>query len=108
MQPDDESPHHDHSGQNSAERQNQDGSQSEHLSTQAEAERPPTNGLAIASLVLGILWIFWLGSILAVVFGHVALGQIRRSKQSGRGLAIAGLTLGWLGLGLLIPIVLAA
>ena len=28
-----------------------------------------TNGLAIASMVLGILWIYWIGSILALVFG---------------------------------------
>ena len=52
-----------------------------------------TSGLAIASMVLGIVWIFWLGSILAVIFGHVALSQIKRSMGalSGRGMAIAGL-----------------
>ena len=65
----------------------------------------PTNGLAIASLVVGILWMWWIGSILAVVFGHVALRQIARSPygQSGRGLAIAGLVLGYGGL-LLLPL----
>jgi hypothetical protein len=59
-----------------------------------------TNGLAIASLVLGIVWIYWIGSILAVIFGHVALGQIKRSNntQTGGGLAIAGLVLGYIGL----------
>jgi hypothetical protein len=62
-----------------------------------------TNGLAIASLVLGIVWIFWLGSILALVFGYVAKGQIDRSGglEGGRGLAVAGIVLGWVGLGLL-------
>ena len=62
-----------------------------------------TNGLAVASLVLGILWIYWVGSLLAVIFGHVALGQIKNSggRQGGRGLAIAGLTLGWVGFGFL-------
>jgi hypothetical protein len=61
----------------------------------------PTNGLAIASLVLGILWLGWVGSVLAVIFGHVALGQIARAggAQGGRGLAIAGLVLGWIGVG---------
>ena len=34
------------------------------------------NGLAIASMVLGIVWVYWIGSILAVIFGHVALSQI--------------------------------
>jgi hypothetical protein len=60
---------------------------------------PSTNGLAIASLVCGLVWIWWFGSVLAIVFGHVALGQIRRSggMQGGRGLAIAGLVLGYIG-----------
>jgi hypothetical protein len=58
-----------------------------------------TNGLAIASLVLGILWLYWIGSILALVFGYVAKGQIDRSagRQTGRGMAIAGIVLGWIG-----------
>ena len=63
-----------------------------------------TNGLAVASLILGILWICWLGSILAVIFGHVALAQIKKSGnlQQGRGLAIAGLVLGYIALALLV------
>jgi hypothetical protein len=52
-----------------------------------------TNGFAIASLVLALVGI----QILAIVFGHVALAQIRRSggAQRGRGLAIAGLVVGY-------------
>jgi hypothetical protein len=63
----------------------------------------PTNGLAVAALVLGIVWLYWVGSILAVVFGHVALHQIKRAdgRQSGGGLAVAGLALGYVGLGTL-------
>jgi hypothetical protein len=49
----------------------------------------------VASLVLGILWIGWLGSVLAVVFGLIALSQTKARRQSGRGLAIAGVALGW-------------
>jgi hypothetical protein len=56
--------------------------------------------LSIASLVLGILWILGLGSILALIFGYVGLGQIRRRDEGGRGLAIAGIVLGWVGVGL--------
>jgi hypothetical protein len=70
-----------------------------------------TNGLAVASLVLGLVWFFWIGSVLAVIFGHVALGQIGASSgwQRGRGWAIAGLLVGYLALALLgISIVLAA
>jgi hypothetical protein len=63
-----------------------------------------TNGLAIASLVLGILWLYWLGSILALIFGYVARKQIDRSneEQKGRGLATAGIVLGWVGVGVAI------
>ena len=62
-----------------------------------------TSGLGIASLVLGIIWLFWLGSALAVIFGHIALSQIRKdSSISGRGMAIAGVTLGWIGIAFLL------
>lgn len=72
-------------------------------SGQAPPAVPRTNGLAIASLVLGILWIYWIGSVLAVVFGHVALRQIRKANgwQEGRGIAIAGAILGWVGVAIL-------
>ncbi|PWW22226.1 uncharacterized protein DUF4190 [Geodermatophilus normandii] len=59
-----------------------------------------TNGLAIASMVLGILWIYWIGSILALVFGYVARSQIRERGEAGDGMAIAGIVLGWVGVGL--------
>lgn len=58
-----------------------------------------TNGLAIASMVLGILWIYWIGSILALIFGYVARNQIRERNQGGDGMAIAGIVLGWIGVG---------
>jgi len=63
-----------------------------------------TNGFAVASLVLGILWIFWIGSILALVFGLIAKRQIDESGggQSGLGLAIAGIVLGCIGVGTLL------
>jgi hypothetical protein len=57
-----------------------------------------TNGLAVASLILGILWVWWVGSVLAVIFGHVALAQIKRTGAAGRGLAVAGLALGYVGI----------
>ena len=67
-------------------------------------------GLAVASLVLGILWIGWIGSILAVIFGHVALSQIKRAKgwKTGRGMAIAGVVLGWIGMATLVVSLAAA
>lgn len=71
--------------------------------------RSGTNGLAIASLVLGILWIFGLGAVLAVIFGHVSKRQIRDRGEGGGGLATAGLILGYLGIaGLILFIITAA
>jgi hypothetical protein len=73
-------------------------------STAAPTFVPPSttriNPFAIASLVLSLLWVFWLGSLAAVVFGHIALRQIARSRdtESGSGLAIAGLVIGYLSL----------
>ena len=59
-----------------------------------------TSTLAIVSLVAGILgWTLlpWLGSIGAIITGHMARGEIRRSAGTidGDGFAIAGLVLGW-------------
>ena len=56
-----------------------------------------TNGLAIASMILGIVWVWGIGSILALIFGYVALNQIKHRNESGRGMAIAGTVLGWVG-----------
>lgn len=55
---------------------------------------PRTNTLAIVSLVTGFCC-----SIAAVITGHIALGQIRRTGEAGRGLAITGLVLGYVSLG---------
>jgi hypothetical protein len=73
-----------------------------------------TNGLAIASLVLGIIWLWGLGSILALIFGLVARKQIDQSNgmARGRGLATAGIVLGIVGIigaiALIIILVVAA
>jgi hypothetical protein len=67
-----------------------------------------TNGFSIASLVLGIVWVFGLGAILAVIFGFVARKQIRESggRQGGAGMALAGIILGFVGIaGLILWIV---
>jgi len=52
-----------------------------------------TNGLAIASLILGIVGV----SILAIILGHVGLNQIKRNGEQGRGMALAGVILGYIG-----------
>jgi hypothetical protein len=67
-----------------------------------------TNGLAIASMILGILWLYWLGSVLALIFGLVAMVQIKRKDEDGRGMAIAGIILGGIGVGVLALVIIVA
>jgi ABC-type lipoprotein release transport system permease subunit len=64
--------------------------------------------MAIASMVLGILWLYWVGSILALIFGYIALSQIRQRNEGGRGMAIAGVVLGWIGTGTLVLVIMLA
>jgi hypothetical protein len=59
-----------------------------------------TSTTAIISLVSGILgWTLLplLGSIIAIVTGHMARAEIRRNPETmeGDGLAVTGLVLGW-------------
>lgn len=60
-----------------------------------------TNALAITSLICGIanfVLLGGIGAILAVIFGHIAKRQIRRTGQNGNGMATAGLILGYIGI----------
>lgn len=63
-----------------------------------------TSTLAVVSLVFGILsWLVlpFVGALIAVVCGHLARSEIRRSEPgslSGDGLALTGLILGYLHL----------
>ncbi|NMH99057.1 DUF4190 domain-containing protein [Pseudonocardia sp. K10HN5] len=49
----------------------------------------------------GILWSSRLGSAPALVLGYIARGRIRPTGEGGDGLAIAGIVLGWVGVGFL-------
>lgn len=50
-----------------------------------------TNGLAIASLVCSLVgWICGIGPIVGLVLGIIALNQIKKTGQDGRGMALAG------------------
>lgn len=64
------------------------------------SETRRTSSLAVVSLVAGLLgWTLapWLGSLIAIITGHMARSEIRREPHAveGDGLAIAGLVLGW-------------
>lgn len=70
----------------------------------AAPEAPTTSGLAVASLIMGILGWFMLpliGNVLAIIFGHMAKNEIARSggRLTGDGLATVGLILGYIGVG---------
>jgi hypothetical protein len=56
------------------------------------------DGMAIASLVLGIVWLSGLGSILAVIFGHVHLNAAKKDGRQNSGMAVTGLVLGYIGI----------
>jgi len=62
---------------------------------------PHTNGLAIASFVLGLGgWVLCgVGSVVAIVLGFVSRNQIKQSwgRQTGSGFATAGIALGFIG-----------
>ena len=58
-----------------------------------------TSSLAVVSLVSGILgWIVlpWIGSLVAIITGHMARKEIRRDPAlDGDVMAVIGLVLGW-------------
>lgn len=58
-----------------------------------------TSGMAIASLVLAVLWIGGLGSLLGLIFGIIALNKISKAqgRLGGKGISIAGTVIGALG-----------
>ncbi len=65
-------------------------------------ERLPISGLAIASLVLGVIGVPFsviplfgiLGGVLAVIFGAIGISQVSRKQRRGMGIAIAGVVIG--------------
>jgi hypothetical protein len=73
----------------------------------------PTNGLAIGSMVTSIagavfLCLYGVGGIVGLVgaiLGHVAMRQIKANDQNGRGMALAGVIVGWIAFALMIVIV---
>lgn len=71
------------------------------------------SGLAIASLICGIAsWFIipFFGALAAIITGHLAIGEINQSNglTKGKGLATAGLILGYVqfGMALIVIIVL--
>lgn len=67
----------------------------------------------LATLGLGLVCLLPPGSIpligwtVAIITGHMALSEIKTSGQGGRGMAVAGLAMGYTGLGLIVLAILA-
>ncbi len=71
-------------------------------SIRAVSATVPTNGMAIASLILGIAGLTvvpTIGSVLALILGYMAKRDIRQrpTESTGEGLATAGVVMGWIG-----------
>ena len=75
----------------------------------AVSAQRPINSLAIVSLVAGIAGYViphpFIAGLVAIVTGHMARRQIRQTGESGSGLALAGLILGYVHLVLSILLV---
>ncbi|WP_235974340.1 DUF4190 domain-containing protein [Luteimonas deserti] len=83
------------------------------MTTPAPLPFRQTSSMAIISLVFGLLgWSLLplVGSIVAIVTGHLARGEIRRAPEryEGDGLAVAGLVLGYAAIGLALLALLIA
>ncbi|MBU1586422.1 MAG: DUF4190 domain-containing protein [Actinobacteria bacterium] len=68
----------------------------------------PWNVLAIVSLAIAIVGFSWI-SLGAVITGHIALSQIKKTGEQGHGLALAGTIIGYVGIAVTliwIPIVI--
>jgi hypothetical protein len=68
---------------------------------------PPTNTLAIVAMVLSLAGLLTgITAVVGAILGHVALGQIKRTGEGGRPLALTAIIAGWVitGIGVLIMI----
>jgi len=77
------------------------------------AASPPTNGMAIASMVISIVSIlglcgYGIGGLLGLlgaILGHVARRQIRERGENGDGMALAGVVMGWIATALAVLVI---
>lgn len=69
------------------------------LTVSPQALTSQTSGKATASLILGIFFFVLPSAVLAIIFGHLSLREIKRSggRLTGAGRALAGLILGYAG-----------
>jgi Domain of unknown function (DUF4190) len=70
-------------------------------------QAPRTSGMAKASMICGIFFFILPAAILAIILGHLSYSEIGRSlgRIRGKGMALAGLILGYVGIAF-IPFIL--
>ncbi|SBS73889.1 DUF4190 domain-containing protein [uncultured Microbacterium sp.] len=70
-----------------------------------------TNTLSIVSMIASIAGFIWIlpfvGSLAGAIMGHISLNQIKQTGEKGRGMALAGVIVGWAGLALVVLGVIA-
>jgi hypothetical protein len=76
---------------------------------QSPQQAAPRNGMGITALVLGLVgvflgmlillfWLSWIPALLAVIFGFVGLGHVKKGTANNRGVALSGMILGMVGI----------
>lgn len=71
---------------------------------------PANNTLALVSMISGIaafVVVPFIGSIVAIITGHMAKKQISQTGEGGSGMATAGLILGYVGIAFVVLAVVA-
>ena len=58
--------------------------------------------MSLVSSLIGIFIIPLLGSLAGIITGHISLGQVKKTGEQGRGLALAGTIIGYVGLGFIV------
>lgn len=70
------------------------------------AVAPKTNVMALVSLIASCSALaFGITALVGIICGHISLSQIKRTGEGGRGMAIAGLVIGYVLVGLFLLVV---
>lgn len=79
------------------------------VNSEKETEPTKTSVAAIVSIIAGIFGLFIFGSLIAIISGHIAKANIKKSegKLTGNGLALTGLITGYIGIVLTILVLIA-
>ena len=80
--------------------------------TSGSGQRQPSSGLAITSMVLGIVglvlcWFIYIGlpaALLGVILGFIALNKVKAGTGGGRGMAVTGIVCGFIAIGLVVVV----